>query len=295
MKSSNRFLKLFLVTAFIIYGINSSGQEITHTNKLSTFKKSGYADVNGLKMYYEIHGEGKPLILIHGSYMNIDMNWGQVLPELAKKHQVIAVELQGHGRTADIDRAYNWEFLADDIAGLLKQLKIEKADILGYSFGATVALEFAIKYPAMINKLVFISSVYKMEGWIAAARNMFPMIKPEFFESTPLKTEYDRLAPDKNHWKDFVTKLSKFDATSFDLGIENVKKVKCPVLIIKGDNDGIELEHVTEMYKAFGGGVFADMTGLPKSRLAILPATTHVTLMMATNPLLEVITPFLDK
>jgi pimeloyl-ACP methyl ester carboxylesterase len=297
MKRTALFYRMLLPTAilFIIGILPTSAQQISPTNKLSTFKTSGYAPVNGLKMYYEIHGEGKPIVLLHGSYMTIDMNWGQVIPELAKKHKIIAVEMQGHGRTADIDRPYSWTTLADDVAELLKYLKTDNADILGYSFGATVALEFAIKYPAMINKLVFISSVYKLEGWIKPARDLFPTIKPEFFENTPLKTEYDRLAPDKAHWKDFVKKLAQFDAVPFDLGIENVKKIKCPVLIIKGDNDGVELEHTAEMYKALGGGVFGDMAGLPKSQLMIIPGMTHVTLMMATNQLMPVINPFLDK
>lgn len=158
-------------------------------------KTSGYAPVNGLKMYYEIHGTGKPLILLHGSYMSIDLNYGQMIPELAKTHKVIALEMQGHGRTADIDRPFSYEAFADDIAALLKYLEIDSADVLGYSLGATIGLKFAIRYPAMINKLVFISSTYKYDGWIQAARDIFPTMKPEFLEQTPLKTKYDKLAP----------------------------------------------------------------------------------------------------
>lgn len=167
--------------------------------------------------------------------------------------------------------------------------------MLGYSLGATVALEFTIAHPTMVNKLVFISSTYKYEGWIKPARDLFPAMKPEFLEQTPLKTDYDALAPDKGHWKTFVNKLAKFDATSFDLGAEKVKAIKCPVLIIKGDNDGVELSHASEMYQLLGGGTFADMTGLPPSQLAIVPGTTHVTLMMQTDMLASLITPFLDK
>lgn len=289
--------KVFMIAASVIITgmLPSTAQQITHTDKMPSLKSSGLAPVNGLKMYYEIHGEGKPIVLLHGSYMNIDMNWGQLIPVLAKTNKVIALEMQGHGRTADINRDYSWEAMADDVAGLLKYLKTDKADILGYSFGATVALEFAIKYPDMVNKIVFISSVYKIDGWMKSVRDIFSIIKPAFFEKTPLKTEYDRLAPDKTHWAEFVTKLAKFDAQPFDLGIENVKKIKKPILIIKGDNDGVELEHIAEIYKAFGGGVSGDMAGLPKSQLAIIPATTHVTLMMATDALMKVISPFLAK
>ena len=286
---------LITVSVIITAILPSAAQQITHTDKLPSLKSSGLAPVNGLKMYYEIHGEGKPIVLLHGSYMNIDLNWGQLIPLLAKTNKVIALEMQGHGRTADISRDYSWDAMADDVAELLKYLRTDKADIAGYSFGATVALQFAIKYPDMVNKIVFISSVYKIEGWIKSVRDIFPMIKPAFFEKTPLKTEYDRLAPDKAHWTEFVTKLAKFDAQPFDLGIDNIKKIKKPILIIKGDNDGVELDHVAEMYKAFGGGVSGDMAGLPKSRLAIIPATTHVTLMMATDALLAAINPFLAK
>jgi pimeloyl-ACP methyl ester carboxylesterase len=203
--------------------------------------------------------------------------------------------MQGHGRTADIDRPYSYPALADDIAGLLKYLKIDSADVLGYSLGATVALEFTIAHPSMVNKLVFISSTYKYDGWMKPARDLFPTMKPEFLEQTPLKTDYDALAPDKGHWSAFVTKLAKFDATSFDLGADKVKAIRSPVLIIKADNDGVELSHAAEMYQLLGGAIFADMIGLPPSQLAIVPGTTHVTLMMQTDMLASLITPFLAR
>jgi pimeloyl-ACP methyl ester carboxylesterase len=287
--TSNLNLLLLVLPLFTV-SVNSSDAQ-----QPNTLKSSGLAPVNGIKMYYEVHGEGKPIVLLHGSYMTIPLNWGEMIPQLAKNRKVIAVEFQGHGRTADTDRPFSYTALADDIAALLKQLKIDKADILGYSFGATIALQFAIKHPSLINKLVFISSVYKQDGWIKAARDLFPTIVPEFFENTPLKTQYDSLAPDKGHWKQFVNKLTKFDATPFDLGAQNVKALQCPVLIIKGDNDGVELNHVAEMYTLLGGGVFGDMTGLPKSQLVILPGMTHVSLMMATDQLMGYINPFLDK
>lgn len=269
--------------------------QTSNGHAVSTPKTSGYAPVNGLKMYYEVHGSGKPLVLLHGSYMAIDLNYGQLIPELAKTHQVIALEMQGHGRTADIDRPFSYPALASDVAALLKYLKIDSADVLGYSLGGTVAFELAIEHPSLVNKLIIISSVYKYDGWIQAARDIFPTMKPEFLEHTPLKTEYDRLNPDKGHWKTFVTNMAKFDATPFDLGAEKVKQIKSPVLIISGDNDGVDLNHVADMYRLCGGGVFGDMTGLPKSRLAIVPGATHVGLMMETDKLAHLITPFLAQ
>ncbi len=258
-------------------------------------KKTGYAPVNGLNMYYEVHGQGQPLLLLHGSYMNIELNWGELIPLLAKDHQVIAVEMQGHGRTADIARDFSWQAMADDAAALLRYLKIDKADVLGYSFGATVALELTITHPELVNRLVFVSSVYKLSGWIKEVRDIFPIVTPEFFAQTPLKTFYDKLAPDTAHWPVFVKKLARFDATDFDLGIDKVKAIKCPVLMIKGDNDGVDLHHYAEMYAALGGGGSGDMAGIPKSRLAIIPNTSHVSLMMATQPLVEIIQPFLAQ
>ena len=260
-----------------------------------TLKSSGYAPVNGLKMYYEIHGEGKPVVLLHGSFMNIDMNWGEMIPELAKTHQVIAVEMQGHGRTTDANRDFAYPQLADDVAGLMKYIKVDSADIIGYSLGGTVAFALAIRHPKVVNRLVIISSVFKMDGWIKSARDLFATLKPEFFDNTPLKAEYDRLSPDKSHWRAFVNKLLKLDNTPFDLGATNIKAIKSPMLLIKGDNDGVSLEHVTEMYTLFDGGVFGDIVGVPPSQLAILPGMTHVALMMQTQKLVSIIDPYLDR
>jgi len=285
--------RIALLALLLLITVNMQAQP-TAAQTAAVAKTTGYAPVNGLKMYYEVYGEGQPLLLIHGSYMSIDLNYSGMIPELAKKYKVITFELQGHGRTADIERPYSFAGFADDVAGLLKHLNIEKADVVGYSLGATIALETAIKYPAMVNRLVFISSTYKMEGWSQATRQIFGMIKPEFFEHTPLKTEYVRLAPDTSHWRTFVTKLSKFGAEPFDLGADNVKAIKSPVLMITGDNDGLDLNQVADMYRLLGGSVNGDMAGIPKSRLAIIPGKSHVTLMMDTPKLLAYISPFLE-
>lgn len=286
MKKTN--FKPFMMT-LVIFTISISSV----IAQQPTLKSSGYAPVNGLKLYYEIHGEGKPLIVLHGSYMTIGLNYGQMIPELAKKRQVIAIEMQGHGHTADINRDISFENLASDVAGLLKYLKIEKTDVLGYSLGASVALKFTLDHPEMVDRLVSISSTYKHDGWQKEAREVFLSMQPGFLENTPLKTEYDRIAPDKSQWTNWVKKMMVFDAQSYDFGKEHVRAIKCPVLMISGDNDGVDLNHVVEMYKAIGGGVFGDMAGIPPSRLAILPGHGHVSLMMETGQLLKFIDPFL--
>lgn len=283
-------LKLFLFVLFLI----SWNNIIAQTDLENIKKESGYVNVNGLKMYNEIYGEGNPVILLHGSYMTINLNWGEIIPHLSKSNKVIAVEMQGHGHTADIKRDFSYEGLADDIAGLLNQLNIEKADIIGYSLGGTVALEFAIKHPQLIDKLVIISSVYKTDGWLPEVNHMMKTFKPEFLDQTPLKKEYARIAPDSSHWYQFVQKVIDFEIEDFNLREENIKSIKSPILFIMGDNDGVRLDHVSKMYKLCGGSVFGDVNGIPKSQLAILPGMSHVGIMMNTKQLLDIITPFLQ-
>jgi pimeloyl-ACP methyl ester carboxylesterase len=258
-----------------------------------TQTKTGYAPVNGLKLYYEIHGQGKPVLLLNGSYMSTD-SWGTFLTDLAKTRQVIAVDMQGHGRTADIDRPFSYTAMADDAAKLLQYLKIEKADVIGYSLGGTIALQLAIKNPELVDNLVVVSSVYKYTGWTAEVRNILKSFSPEFFDNTPMKAEYEKVAPDSKHWRKFVEKMIEFDKLDFDLGAENIKALKSPVLLVMGDNDGVDLAHTADMYKLVGGAVFADMHGLPKSQLAIIPGKTHVTLMMEPSAVFTVVKPFID-
>lgn len=258
-------------------------------------QSTGYAPVNGLKLYYEVYGAGKPIVLIHGSYMTIGLNWGQLIPELAKSHKVITLELQGHGHTADIDRAISYKALASDVAGLLKHLKIDSADVLGYSLGGTVAWQLAIDNPALVSKLIIVSSVSKYKGWQPEILDILKIMSPEFLDQTPLKGEYEKVAPNPGNWRAFLTKYIAFDKQDFDLGDDNIKAIKSPVLIINGDNDGVDKEHIIKLYKLLGGSVSGDMKGLPASRLAIVPATSHVTLMMETQKLWAIIQPFIDN
>jgi pimeloyl-ACP methyl ester carboxylesterase len=253
MKVTNLTRIIFLVFIITTSVMTAHAQQ-TQSSNTKTLKSSGYAPVNGLKLYYEIHGEGKPLVLLHGSYMTIDLNWSQLIPELAKSHKVIALEMQGHGHTADIDRPLSYKALADDIAGLLQYLKVDSADVMGYSLGGTVAYAFAIGHPAMVKKLTLISTVYKYNGWQPEVLDVFRTFKPEFLDQTPLKPAYEKVAPDPGHWTAFVSKYVKFDGQDFDLGADNIKAIKSPVLLIMGDNDGVDLQHKADMYKLAGGG-----------------------------------------
>jgi pimeloyl-ACP methyl ester carboxylesterase len=265
------------------------------TTNILAQSKTGYAQIGSLKMYYEVHGTGKPILLLHGAFNTINMAFGQLIPELAKARQVIAVELQGHGRTNDIDRAFSFESMADDCAALLKQLKIDSTDVLGYSMGGGVAQQLAIRNPSLVRKLILVSTVYKYEGWSKETRSILPMITPEMFAPTPIKQEYDKIAPDPKHFKDFVNKMKKFVTTSYDFGADKIKAIKSPTLIIAGDGDGVTAEHAVEMYRLRGGSYMVDFGPQHSAQLAIFPGSSHISVMMETNWLVSMITPFLDK
>lgn len=280
---------------------------LPHTKQLATLlllciaftisasaQKKAYANVNGLKMYYEVYGTGKPLVMLHGAFNTIDMAFGMLIPELSKTRQVIAVEMQGHGRTNDINRPFSFESMADDVAELLKQLKIDSADVLGYSMGGGIAQQLAIRHPAKVRKLILISTVYKYMGWSAETRNILPMLTAEMFEATPIKSSYDSLAPDPKHWSAFINKMKTFVTTSYDFGADKIKAIKSPTLIIAGDGDGVTPEHAVEMYRLRGGSYMVDFGPAPKTQLALFPGTSHISAMMQTPWLLSMITPFLD-
>jgi len=256
--------------------------------------KTGYAQLNGIKMYYEVHGAGKPLVLLHGAFNTINTAFGQIIPALSKTRQVIAVELQGHGRTQDIDRPFSFETMADDVAALLKFLKTDSADIFGYSMGGGVAQQIAIRHPEVVRRLIITSSVYKYEGWSPETRAILPMLTPEMFEPTPIKQEYDKLAPDPKHWKEFINKMKKFVTTTYDFGADKIKAIKSPTLIITGDGDGVLPEHAVEMYRLRGGGYMVDFGPIHAAQLAILPGSSHISVMMQTDWLVSMVVPFLD-
>jgi pimeloyl-ACP methyl ester carboxylesterase len=254
---------------------------------------SGYAPANGIKVYYEVYGEGQPIVLLHGAYYTIGMNWGQLIPELAKTRKVIAIELQGHGHTPYSDRKLSRATLASDVEKVLDYLKIDSADVVGFSFGGQIAYQFAIQSPKRLKKLVIISSVYKSEGWVAGINEIFKKMKPELFAGSPLQTAYDAVAPDKTNWTKFLEQMMALAGVPFDLGDDNIAKIKAPVLIISGDNDGMDKIELAKTYTLLGGGVSADMQPMPKSHLAIVPNQSHVSLMMQTQTILGYLDSFL--
>ena len=260
--------------------------------------RGDYADVNGLHIYYEVHGTGQPLVVLHGAYQTID-SMGEVVPALAETRQVIAVELQGHGRTADIDRPLSYEHMADDVAALLRHLEIERADLFGYSMGGAVALQVAIRHPEVVRKLVVASASYESDHMHAELLEMIPSITPEAFAGSPIEEEYLRIAPNPEDFPTLVAKLKQLDMEPFAWPPEDIRGISAPTLIIVGDSDAIHLEHAVEMFRLLGGGVMGDLAGLPKSQLAVLPGTSHFIppgtgLLDRADWLLSMIPPFLD-
>ncbi|MFI5163049.1 MAG: alpha/beta fold hydrolase [Sphingobacteriales bacterium] len=286
VKVSNILKPLMVVAVLLFAALQSRGQQLKPT-------ASGLAPVNGIKVYYEVYGEGRPLVLLHGAFMTIADNWGAMIPELAKTRKVIAIEMQGHGHSPYADRKMELGSLASDVAGVMDYLKVDNADVVGYSMGGTVAYQFTINYPKRVNRLVIISSTYKSSGWIPPVANAFKSFKPEFFDNTPLKTAYDASAPDKTKWRPFVQSMLAFLQTSFDMGDDNIAKITSPVLIISGDNDGLDKVELAKTYQLLGGGGAADMGPMPKSHLAIVPAQSHVSLMMQTGVILGYLEGFL--
>ncbi len=259
--------------------------------------RSGFAPVNGLNLYYEIHGEGKPLVLIHGGYGETGM-FGPVLPVLAQGRQVVAIDLQGNGRTADIDRPLSFQFMADDVSALIHYLGFEKANVMGYSMGGGVALQAAIRYPEVVSKLVVVSTPCKREGWYPEVRAGMDQMGPAIVDQmkqTPMYQEYARIAPRPEDWPVLVTKMGRLLQQAYDWTVD-VMALRMPVMIVVGDADSVRTSHAVEFFELLGGGkrdAGWDGSGMSQSRLAILPGQTHYNIF-SSSVLASTVLPFLD-
>ncbi|GEO11756.1 alpha/beta fold hydrolase [Segetibacter aerophilus] len=228
-------------------------------NNSTPYSTSNYATVNGLKMYYEIHGAGSPLVLIHGGGSTIQTTFGRVLHDFAKARKIIAVEMQAHGHTADIDRPLSFAQDADDIAALLKHINIAKVDIFGFSNGASTTLQFAIRHPEMTNKIIVASTFYKKAG---APGWFWEMMSGATFEGMPqpYKEAFLKINPDeKALYRMYERDIARMQSFT-DISEEQIKSIKAPAFIVIGDKDVTTAEHAVEMHRL-----------LPNSRLAIIP------------------------
>lgn len=249
-------------------------------------------NVNGMQMYYELSGQGDPLVVLHGAYMNIP-SMGEIIPRLARTHRVYAVELQGHGRTTDINRPITYQNLADDVAAFMDAVGLTKADVFGYSMGGQTGLQLAIRHPAKVNKLVAAAVAYDLEGWQPVYKELIPQMTVEMIVGMPFAKEYPKLAANPNGFPELARKLIALEKEPMAWEAD-VKAIKAPVLIITGDADVATLEHSVALFRLLGGGVMGDMgKPLPASRLAILPATSHTAVITQTDLLQGLIEPFL--
>jgi len=264
--------------ALLVVSVVATGQEPPARPAKA---EGNYATVNGLKMYYEVHGTGKPLVLLHGGF-----GWATVYPTLAKGRKVIAVELQGHGHTADIDRPLTYEQMADDTAALLKELKIEQADFFGYSMGGTVALAVAIRHPKLARRVAtFGSHAGKMEeAYDPEVLKQFQSLSPDTFAPSVLKDPYDKVAPDPKQWPTLVAKVKKMGTDFKGFSRDDLKAIQAQVLITIGDRDAVRPEHAVEMYRQ-----------IPNAQLAIFPGGDHFLVLSNPESMLPAIAAFLNE
>lgn len=245
--------------------------------------------VNGMQLYYEVSGEGTPLVVLHGAYMDIP-TMGAIIPKLAESHRVYALEFQGHGRTNDIDRPITYPNLADDVAAFMDAVGLTRADVFGYSMGAGAGVQLAIRHPEKVNKLVAASVAYDAGGWQPDFRAFIPQMSVEGFLEMPFFKEQAEKRPG---FPALIAKLIQLEKEPMAWE-GDVKALELPVLIITGDADVATLEHSVAMFRLLGGGVMGDMgKPLPASRLAVLPATAHTAVITQADLLHAFIEPFL--
>jgi pimeloyl-ACP methyl ester carboxylesterase/uncharacterized protein YndB with AHSA1/START domain len=255
-----------------------------------------YADVNGLHLYYAVHGAGQPLVLLHGGLGQTGM-FGDLLPALAADRQVIAVDLQAHGRTADIDRPLRYELMADDIAALIEHLGLEQADVMGYSLGAGVALRTAIQHPDRVRKLVVVSTPFSRDGWYPEVRAGMAQLNgaaAKFMQESSMYRAYARVAPNPAGFPALLDKMGDLLRRDYDWS-GAVAALETPTMLVFGDADSVPPVHIARFFELLGGGKSDagwDGSGMPRARLAILPGVTHYNIF--SSPLLvPVIRPFL--
>jgi len=253
-----------------------------------------YAAINGLNMYYEVHGEGRPLVLLHGNLSTVEVDFGRIIHTLAATRQIVAVEQQAHGHTADIDRPLRTKTWAADTAALLDTLGIAEADVFGYSSGSAVAVHLAIQRPELVRKLVLASIAYHKDGLHPGLLDGIQDLQPEHLAGTPFEESYARVAPRPQDWPVLIEKIKEMDSEVDEWSAEAIRAIGKPALLVYGDSDIVRPEHSAEIFRLFGGGVAGDLAGLPASRLAILPGTTHVTLVHRGEWLSSMIEEFLD-
>ncbi len=258
--------------------------------------QTGYAPVNGLQMYYEIHGSGgTPLLLLHGGLFNIDLQFSELIPGLAATRQVIAADFQGHGRTNDIDRPLRSADLASDVVGLLRHLGVARADVFGFSVGGATALHLAIRNPEVVRKLIVSSASFHPDGDRAENSEAVGEMTVDMIAGTPMEQDYLAKSPNPDKLQDLLNKLARYDDGFSGWSDADIERIAAPTLITVGDCDAVQLEHVVRFLQLRGGDVNGDFVGVPDSQLAVFPGSTHFFGLSRTNLVVDVVTTFLDR
>ncbi|MET8253240.1 alpha/beta hydrolase [Micromonospora sp. NPDC005197] len=250
-----------------------------------------------MEIYHETHGsdEGRPLVLIHGALSGIGTSFGTILPFLAKSRRVIAVELQAHGHTPDVDRPLTVEHFAADVVELLDRLGVERADVFGWSMGSAVALRLGTDHAERVGRLVLASVSFDEDGLHPGLLDGIQDLQPEHLHGSEFHEEYLRTAPDPAGWATLVTKMKVLDANLPRWTPEQIRALAAPAMIVLADSDIVQPEHAVRMFRLLGGGVPGDLTGLPACRLAILPGTIHTTIPQRADWLAPMIDEFLAE
>jgi pimeloyl-ACP methyl ester carboxylesterase len=258
-------------------------------------EETGYAAVDGLRMYYEVHGRGgTPLLLLHGGLFDIDQQFGALIPGLAADRRVIATDFQGHGRTNDVDRPLRSSDLAADVVRLLRHLEVERADVFGFSIGGAVALHLAIERPDLIRKLIVSSVSFSPEGDRPENAGAVGEMTVDMIAGTPMEQAYREKSPHPERLQTLLDKLGTFDEGSSGWSEAQIEGIAAPTLITVGDCDAVTLSHAVRFLQLRGGDVNGDFVGVPSSQLAVFPGTTHFHGLDRTELVLDVVRTFLD-
>ena len=261
----------------------------------------GYAEVDGARIYYQVFGDLKsgknPLLILHGSFMSGD-SMEPLTRHFVSARPVIVIDQRGHGRTGDTEGGLTYDMLGDDAAGVLEALGVETADVLGYSMGGSAAIAVAVRHPDRVGKQVILSGTYNREGWYPEVVDAMQTITPETFADTPMEAEYRRLSPTPDAFPTLVGEIRAMEGP-YGWPAGAVRAIEGKTMVIVGDADGVELEHAVDLFKLRGGGdrkaaATGAIEGVPRARLAILPATSHVGIMARAGQIAALATAFLD-
>jgi pimeloyl-ACP methyl ester carboxylesterase len=300
---------MIVAAALTLISVGAPDREASHAYAADTKEarpvtptKAGYVDVSGARFYYQVYGDlsstKTPLLVLHGSFMSSDA-MAPLIEGFVDTRPVIAFDARGHGRTGELPGPFTYAQMAADAVGVLDALKVPAADLLGYSMGGVTALTMAVQFPDKVGKQVIVSGVSRRDGWYPQVLQAMAQITPEAFAGSPLEEEYKRLSPTPDAFPALVRDIRNQEAENYDQPDEAIRKIKGKTMIVIGDSDGVQLDYALKLFRLRGGGdskeaAPAFLSEAPSARLAILPATAHVGIMVSGPLIAELVNPFLD-